>query len=202
MNHFSLFREECSKSTRDRCRTKQTTGSRKQPSLPFPIHQCGHEMSPEHLRTPDGSQGRTGLSGTVASGSARGWNIFLIQQEDASGWKPGNIRGPTFPTQLTESLLPRPLHFSGHKQSDALFSPPDPYTKPLPGDCCSRNIVQVFDLTPDHWLKVTTASASHRGFSSPEPEQHFPYLLSFQHKCFKTHTHTHTNRPWRWLTRD
>lgn len=57
------------------------------------------------------------------------------------------------PTQLTESLLPYRLLFSGRKQSNSLFSPPDPYTKLLPGGCCSRNEVQAFDPAPDHWLK-------------------------------------------------
>lgn len=51
------------------------------------------------------------------------------------------------------SLPPYLLLFSGHKQSDSLFSPPDPYTKLLPGGCCSRNEVQAFDPAPDHWLK-------------------------------------------------
>lgn len=120
------------------------------------IYQCALEMSLRHSRTPGRSQTRSGLSGTVASGWGRGWNVFWLQQVDTSGWKTGDIflqPSLPLPTQLTESLPPYRLLFSGHKQSDSLFSPPDPYTKLRPGGCCSRNEVQAFDPAPEYWLK-------------------------------------------------
>lgn len=113
-------------------------------------------MSLRHSRTLDRSQKRSGLSETVASGRGKGWNVFWLQQVDISGCKTGDIflqPSPLFPTQLTESLPPYRLLFSGHKQSNSLFSPPDPFTKLRPGGCCSRNEVQAFDPAPDHWLK-------------------------------------------------
>lgn len=56
-------------------------------------------------------------------------------------------------SQFVETLPPYCLLFFGHKQFSSLFSPPDPYTKLLPGGCCSRNTVQAFDPAPDHWPK-------------------------------------------------
>lgn len=90
-----------------------------------------------------------------------------------------SLASPPLPIQLTESLPPYRLLYSGHKQSDSVFSPPDPYTKLLPGGCCSRNEVQAFDLAPDHWLKG--CHFSFRPLSIPrqlfitKPERHTFY---------------------------
>lgn len=113
----------------------------------------------DEFKTPQDSRQVTGQvchSGTVASGWGGGWNVFWLQQVDTSGRNTGDILpqpSSLLPKQLTESLPPYRLLFSGHKQSKSLFSPPDPYTQLLPGGCCSRNEVQAFDPAPDHWLK-------------------------------------------------
>lgn len=74
---------------------------------------------------------------------------------DTSGRKTGNIFLSAFSdySQLLESLPPYRLLSSGHKQTNSLFSPPDPYIKLLPGGCCSRNEVQAFDPAPERRLK-------------------------------------------------
>lgn len=102
--------------------------------------------------------------------------------------KPGNNSlqlSLLLPTQLPKSLPPYRLLFSGHKQSDSLFSPPDPYTKLLPGGCCSRNDVQAFDSAPDHWLKG--CHFSFRSLSIPrqlfisKPQRHTFYHSHTRH---------------------
>lgn len=105
---------------------------------------------------------------------------------DISGCKTGDIflqPSPLFPTQLTESLPPYRLLFSGHKQSNSLFSPPDPFTKLRPGGCCSRNEVQAFDPAPDHWLK-----GCHFSFRPPSiPRQLF--ISKPGRHTFLSHSH-------------
>lgn len=120
-----------------------------------------------------------------------------LQQVDTSRWKTGNIFPLAFttPSTLSTYWIPATLlpSFLGpqtvHKQQ-SLFSPPDPYTKLLPGGCCSRNEVQAFDPTPDHWLKG--CHFSFRPLSIPrqlfisKPGRHtFFFFPSF----LKSHSH-------------
>lgn len=117
---------------------------------------CVLERSLRYPRTPGRSQGRCCHRGTVAAGQGGGWNCFLASAGGRQRVQNKRYLSTAFqllPIQLTESLPPYRLLLSGHRQSVSLFSPPDPYTKQLPGGCCSRNKVQAFDSVPDHWQK-------------------------------------------------
>lgn len=54
------------------------------------IYQCVLEMSLRHPGTRGRSQGRSGLSGNIASGREKGWNVFWLQQVDNSRRKQKN----------------------------------------------------------------------------------------------------------------
>ena len=140
------------------------------------IPQCVLEMSLRHPRTPCRSQGRSDLSGTVASGRERGWKCFSVY----SRWTPAgekqvisffSLHQP-LSRQHTESLLPLSpslfwpqtvqllyFHHLTHIQNCFLVgAAPETGSKPL------------MQLQITGWKAVTSAfgrSASHGCASSP-----------------------------------
>lgn len=139
------------------------------------------------------SQSRSSLSGTAASGKRRGWNVFWLQQVDTSGWKTSSIFLLAFTTALNLLNLCHIIAFSSLAANSPtlLFPPPDPYTKLLPGGCCSRNEVQAFDPAPDHWLKG--CHFSFRPLSIPrqlfisKPGRHTSFFFFLSHSYILYH---------------
>lgn len=143
------------------------------------------ELRLRNPRTPDRAQGRSVLSGAVASGQGRGWNVFWLHYVDTSGQKNQAIILSSFHYCSQHNFLNLSHLIAFSFLATNSFSPPDPYTKLLPGGCCSRNDVQAFDSAPDHWLKG--CHFSFRSLSIPrqlfisKPQRHTFYHSHTRH---------------------
>lgn len=110
----------------------------------------------ETPRGPARSQGKSGLSGTIAQGRRKGLSAFWIQWVDTSREKKEKNKKTSKNLFLlfTDCFPPDLLRFLLLLSTNSFFSPPDPHRKLLPGGCCTRNSAQAFDPVPDHLLKA------------------------------------------------